>query len=191
MEINEITQERLAEKFKSALKREGLLYKDVAPKFYTSASTLGDMMSGRAPGELQEWSMVRDWDISGKSLRDYKVPLEYKYGFMCMAIEMITKLHKRESSEPIVKSISNVNAEKNMAALDAMIDHMIDLQKKSKKLAIKKHKKELAAAIAKSITTEDGKTTIDVAELNQRTGTRVTVDILEGGYIITVTNLPK
>jgi len=55
----------------------------------------------------------------------------------------------------------------------------------------KKHKKELAATIAESITTKDGKTTIDVAELNQKTGTRVMIDILEGSYIITVMNLPK
>lgn len=55
----------------------------------------------------------------------------------------------------------------------------------------KKHKKEMAEVISQAITTEDGKTTIDVAELDQKTGTRVTVDILEGGYIITVTNLPN
>lgn len=183
MEINEITQERIADKLLSAMKREGLMSKEVAKIFDIPASYMSSLIRNRDNVPQPAWVKFRDWEISGKPLRDYKC---LPSGDIKMTVTPVDTY-----GEPIVKSISNVNAEKNMAALDAMIDHTIDLQKKSKKLAIKKHKKELAAAIAKSITTEDGKTTIDIAELNQKTGTRVTVDILEGGYVITVTNLPK
>ena len=156
MEINEITQGRIADKLLSAMKREGLMSKEVAVMFDIPASYMSSLIRNKDNVPQPAWAKFRDWMISEKPLREWKLP------------------------EPAEQPTDKINQE---------------LEPKVKKATIrkeaKKHKEKLAAAIAESITTEDGKTTIDIAELNQKTGTRVTVDILEGGYIITVTNLPK
>ena len=158
MEINEITQERIAEKLLSAMKREGLMSKEVAKIFDVPASYMSSLIRNRDVVPQTAWEKFRDWEISGKPLRDYKMSRDEKQQSID---DFVT-----QDVEPIVK-------------------------KAKVKKEMKNHKKELAEVISRAITTEDGKTTIDVAELNQKTGTRVTVDILEGGYIITVTNLLK
>ena len=154
MEINEITQERIADKLLSAMKREGLMSKEVAKIFDIPASYMSSLIRNRDNVPQPAWVKFRDWEISGKPLRDYKMTREEKADFVTQSVE------------PIVK-------------------------KATVRKEAKKNKKEMAEVISRAVTTEDGKTTIDIAELNQRTGTRVTVDILEGGYIIIVTNLPK
>lgn len=158
MEINEITQERIAEKLLAAMKREGLMSKEVAVIFDVPPSYMSSLLRNRDNVTQPAWVKFRDWEISGKPLREWKVSREEKQ----QSIDDFVA----HSAEPIVK-------------------------KATVRKEAKKHKKEMAEVISRAITTEDGKTTIDVAELNQKTGTRVTVDILEGGYIITVTNLPK
>ena len=158
MEINEITQERIAEKLLSAMKREGLMSKEVAKIFDVPPSYMSSLVRNRDNVPQPAWVKFRDWEISGKPLREWKC---LPSGDIKMTVTPVDTY-----GEPIVRKA------------------------KVRKEA-KKHKKEMAEVISRAITTEDGKTTIDVAELNQKTGTRVTVDILEEGYIITVTNLPK
>ena len=155
MKINEITQERIADKLLSAMKREGLMSKEVAVIFDIPVSYMSRLIRNRDNVPQSAWVKFQNWILSEKSLRDYyKMTREEKADFVT------------QESEPIVK-------------------------KATIRKEVKKHKEKLAAAIAESITTEDGKTKIDVAELNQKTGTRVMIDILEGNYIITVMNLPK
>lgn len=158
MEINEITQERIADKLLSAMKREGLMSKEVAKIFDVPPSYMSSLVRNRDNVPQPAWIKFRDWEISGKPLRDWKC---LPSGDIKMTVTPVDTY-----GEPIVK-------------------------KATTRKEAKKHKKELAEAIARSVATEDGTTTVDVSELNQRTGTRVTVDIMEGGYVITVTNLKR
>ena len=66
--------EKYADKLLSAMKREGLMNKEVAAIFDVPASYMSGM--GRYPenvsGPLME--RIRTWAISGKPLREYKLP---------------------------------------------------------------------------------------------------------------------
>lgn len=66
--------EKYADKLLSAMKREGLMNKEVAEIFGVPASYMSDMR--KHPEKVSGLFMekIRTWSISGKPLREYKLP---------------------------------------------------------------------------------------------------------------------
>ena len=74
MEINEITMERIAEKVLSAMKREGLMNREVAEIFDVPASYMTDVNKRPEKISMPFMEKIRAWSISGKPLRGYRPP---------------------------------------------------------------------------------------------------------------------
>jgi len=71
-EINELTQERITDAVLSAMKREGLMNKEVAEIIGISAVDMSTLR--RRPENVSHptWAKLRNWMISGTPLREYK-----------------------------------------------------------------------------------------------------------------------
>ena len=78
MEMNTITQERVAGRVLAALKEEGLMNKEAADIFGFSPTYLSSI--GKTTGyhhvPMKAWTVMHDWDITGKPLREFKSPLK-------------------------------------------------------------------------------------------------------------------
>ena len=76
MEINEITMERIAEKVLSAMKREGLMNKEVAEIFDCSPADLSHLKRSDCYNKISNRikESMRAWYYSDKPLRGYTLP---------------------------------------------------------------------------------------------------------------------
>jgi hypothetical protein len=137
MRQNKEIFEKYADKLLSAMKREGLMNKDVAEIFAVPASYMSNLIKRPEKTPMPFMEKVRTWDLSGKLLRGYKPP-------------------ESTEPEPVTKT-----QEQKVAELYTAI------RKKRSKLAVKQlvkeHdaaeaaeiKEEIAAAIAESVSTEE------------------------------------
>jgi hypothetical protein len=137
MRQNKEIFEKYADKLLSAMKREGLMNKDVAEIFAVPASYMSNLIKRPEKTPMPFMEKVRTWDLSGKLLRGYKPP-------------------ESTEPEPVTKT-----QEQKVAELYTAI------RKKRSTLAVKQlvkeHdaaeaaeiKEEIAAAIAESVSTEE------------------------------------
>ena len=175
MELNDNIKERYARKLLDAIEDADLTNAETAERFDFNASYLSHIKRSdnfhRVPPKA--WERIRQWYYSDTFLKDYK--------WKEMPIGDI-KLTVKES-----ETANNVVAEIRAATEKKKVKNLKHNSRRAV-AELKKQHEEMSKAIAESVNTEEH---IDIDKINQRTGTRVMIDILEGGYIITVTNLPK
>lgn len=164
--------EKYADKLLSAMKREGLMNKEVAAIFDVPASYMSGM--GRhpenVPGLLME--KIRTWSISGKPLREYKLPTspdtEVAEINQQQANEAREKAEMKFRSKLAVKALAREHAAETAAAISEGInteeptkeDVAVEIREQYERVQPKTEMKIVAH--------KDGK--VDVSRLDPRTG---------------------
>ena len=128
MKQNKEIFEKYADKLLSAMKREGLMNKEVAEIFGVPASYMSDMRKHPEKVAVPFMEKIRTWSISGKPLREYKLP---------------------ETPETEAAAINQQDADTARDTAEMKFRSKMAV----KKLA-KEHAAETAAAIAEGIDTE-------------------------------------
>ena len=121
--------EKYADKLLSAMKREGLMNKEVAAIFDVPASYMSGM--GKHPEKVSGLFMekIRTWSISGKPLREYKLPTSPD--------TEAAEINQQQADEAREKAEMKFRSKLAVKGL------------------VKKHHAETAAAIAEGINTEE------------------------------------
>ena len=129
--------EKYADKLLSAMKREGLLNKEVAAIFNVPASYMTgmDRHPENVPGPFME--KIRTWSLSGKPLRDYKLPEAPDVDAAAINQQKIDDAQRKFDSKMAVKRL------------------------------VKEHRAEIAAAVAESVDTESTDNVSTTADVRQ------------------------
>ena len=109
--------EKYADKLLSAMKREGLMNKEVAAIFDVPASYMSGM--GRHPEKVSGLLMekIRTWAISGKPLREYKLPEAPDVDAAAITQQKLDETEKKFRSKLAVKALAREHAAETAAAI--------------------------------------------------------------------------
>lgn len=113
--------EKYADKLLSAMKREGLMNKEVAEIFHVFPSYMTNMSKRPEKVPVRFMEMIREWAISGKPLKDYQPPAvsevqpvepeatrdraEMKFRSK-LAVKGLLKEHSKEVAEAVAESVN-------------------------------------------------------------------------------------
>lgn len=166
--------EKYADKLLSAMKREGLMNKEVAGIFHVPPSYMTNMSKRPEKVPVRFIEMIREWAISGKPLKDYQPPAVSEV----QPVEPEADRDRAEMkfrSKLAVKGLLREHREETAAAIEQSID--TEGPNVSSTADVRQ---EIAAAIRKEyeavqpdtkitvVARKDGK--VDVSKLDPRTG---------------------
>ncbi len=160
--------EKYADKLLSAMKREGLMNKEVAAIFDVPASYMSGM--GRHPENVSGPFMerIRTWAISGKPLREYKLPEAPDVDAAAISQQKLDDAERKFRSKLAVKKLVKEHAAETAAAIAEGInteeptkeDVAVEIREQYERVQPKTEMKIVAH--------KDGK--VDVSRLDPRTG---------------------
>ena len=160
--------EKYADKLLSAMKREGLMNKEVAVIFNVPASYMTGM--GRHPENVPAPFMekIRTWAISGKSLRDYRLPEAPDTDAAAITQQKLDDAQRKFDSKMAVKRL----AMEHIAETAAAIAEGINTKEPTKEDVAVEIREQYEMVQPKTemkiVAHKDGK--VDVSRLDPRTG---------------------
>ncbi|HRC82062.1 MAG TPA: hypothetical protein PLF27_11835 [Sedimentibacter sp.] len=171
--MNKELYEKYADKLLEAMKAENLMNKEVAEIFDVPASYMSDMR--KHPEKVTEPFMekIRTWAISGKPLREYKLPEAPDVDAAAITQQKLDDAERKFRSKLAVKKLVKEHAAETAAAIAQSVDT------ESPNVSTTAWQ-EIAAAIRKEyeavqpqdeikvVAHKDGK--VDVSRLDPRTG---------------------
>lgn len=187
--MNKELYEKYADKLLEAMKAEKLMNKEVAGIFHVPPSYMSDMR--KHPEKVSGLFMekIRTWSISGKPLREYKLPTspdteaaeinqqqadearekaEMKFRSK-LAVKGLVKKHSKEVAEAVAESVNTEGPTKQ------------EIATKVRKAYTRAHKPETTEEVTK-VETKGGK--VDLSEINFRSGVKLVIEIYEDGFIL-------
>ena len=183
--------EKYADKLLSAMKREGLMNKEVAEIFGVPASYMSDM--GKHPEKVSGPFMekIRTWSLSGKPLRDYKLPEAPDVDAAAINQQKIDDAQRKFDSKMAVKRL----VKEHRAEIAAAVAESVDTESTDNVSTTADVRQEIAAALRKEyerqhpeiemkiVAHKDGK--VDVSRLDPRTGqiAAVEMQIMDDGSL--------
>lgn len=173
--MNKELYEKYADKLLSAMKREGLMNKEVAAIFNVPASYMSGMGKHpeNVPGPFME--KIRTWSLSGKSLRDYKLPEDPDTDAAAITQQKLDDAQRKFDSKMAVKRLAMEHIAETAAAIAEGInteeptkeDVAADIREQYERVQPKTEMKIVAH--------KDGK--VDVSRLDPRTGQAVAAEL--------------
>lgn len=187
MKQNKEIFEKYADKLLSAMKREGLMNKEVAEIFGVPAYYMTDTRKHPERIVMPFMERIRTWAISGKPLRGYKLPdgpdleaaeinqqeadrerAEMKFRSK-LAVKGLLKAHGKEVAEAVAESVNTEEPTKREVAT------------KMRKAYTRAQKPETTEEVTK-VVTKGSK--VDLSEINFRSGVKLVIEIYEDGFIL-------
>ena len=168
--------EKYADKLLSAMKREGLMNKEVAAIFNVPASYMSGMGKHpeNVPGPFME--KIRTWSLSGKPLREYKLPKAPDTDAAAITQQKLDDAQRKFDSKMAVKRL----VKEHRAEIAAAVAESVDTESTHNVSTTADVRQEIAAALRKEyerqhpeiemkiVAHKDGK--VDVSRLDARTG---------------------
>lgn len=187
MKQNKEIFEKYADKLLSAMKREGLMNKEVAEIFGVPAYYMTDTRKHPERIVMPFMERIRTWAISGKPLRGYKLPdgpdleaaeinqqeadrerAEMKFRSK-LAVKGLLRAHGKEVAEAVAESVNTEEPTKREVAT------------KMRKAYARAQKPETTEEVTK-VVTKGSK--VDLSEINFRSGVKLVIEIYEDGFIL-------
>lgn len=187
MKQNKEIFEKYADKLLSAMKREGLMNKEVAEIFGVPAYYMTDTRKHPERIVMPFMERIRTWAISGKPLRGYKLPdgpdleaaeinqqeadrerAEMKFRSK-LAVKGLLRAHGKEVAEAVAESVNTEEPTKREVAT------------KMRKAYTRAQKPETTEEVTK-VVTKGSK--VDLSEINFRSGVKLVIEIYEDGFIL-------
>ena len=167
--------EKYADKLLSAMKREGLMNKEVAAIFNVPASYMTGMGKHpeNVPGPFME--KIRTWAISGKSLRDYKLPEDPDTDAAAITQQKLDDAERKFRSKLAVKALAREHAAETAAAIAEGINTEEPTKEDVAAELREQHERVQPKTETKIVAHKDGK--VDVSRLDPRTGQIAAVEM--------------